>query len=71
MIGPEPLRPTPDELVTREELARIMRVSVPTIDRLRRKGMPSITWGLRLRRFDASAAMAWAREQEHHGAEES
>jgi len=27
-----------DELVTREELARIMRVSVPTVDRMRRDG---------------------------------
>jgi phage terminase Nu1 subunit (DNA packaging protein) len=60
----EPLRPVPDELVTREELAEIMRCSVPTIDRMRRQGMPSVTWGRRLRRFRVREAMQWA-EQQH------
>lgn len=47
----EPLRAVPDddELVTRAELARKMRVSVPTIDRLRR--------------FRAAEAIAWADAQ--------
>lgn len=57
------LRPIPDELVTRQELAEIMRVSVPTIDRMRAAGMPAVTWGRRLVRFRVREAMAWA---EHH-----
>jgi len=35
------LHAVPGELVISEELARIMRVSVPTIDRMRRDGMPT------------------------------
>lgn len=63
------LRPIPDELVTREELAEIMRVSVPTIDRMRRDGMPAVTWGRRLRRFRVGEALAWAeREQRRRAA---
>ena len=53
-----------DGLVTRAELAEIMRVSVPTIDRMRRDGMPSVTWGRRLRRFRPVEAMKWAEAQE-------
>jgi phage terminase Nu1 subunit (DNA packaging protein) len=60
----EQLRPVPDELVTRAELAQIMRVSIPTIDRLRREGMPCVTWGRRLVRFRVRDAMAWAERQE-------
>jgi excisionase family DNA binding protein len=58
------LRPVPDELVTREELAEIMRVSVPTIDRMKRAGMPAVTWGRRLVRFRVREAMAWAEQQQ-------
>jgi phage terminase Nu1 subunit (DNA packaging protein) len=61
------LRPVPDELVTRQELAEIMRVSVPTIDRMKREGMPSISWGRRLVRFRVRDAMTWA-EQQHKAA---
>lgn len=46
--------------VDRKQLAAIMGVSVATIDRMVRAGMPSETWGLRSRRFRASAAVAWA-----------
>jgi len=51
----------PERYVTRAELAEIMGVSVPTIDRLVREGMPSETWGIRSRRFRPSEAIAWAR----------
>ncbi|WCB92290.1 hypothetical protein DSM104299_00980 [Baekduia alba] len=51
------------ELVTRQELAEIMRVSVPTIDRMRRAGMPHVTWGRRLVRFRVKDALAWAERQ--------
>lgn len=53
-----------DELVTRQELAKIMRVSVPTIDRMCREGMPAHTWGRRrLVRFRLGEALAWAERQ--------
>ena|ERR1700740_784853 len=51
-----------EPFVTRAELARIMRVSIGTIDEMVRKGMPSVVWGKRCRRFRASIAIAWAEE---------
>lgn len=57
----------PEAYVDRVELARRMAVSVATVDRLRKAGMPSVTWGRRTRRFRPSVAMQWARE---HGAVE-
>lgn len=62
------LRPVPAELVTRQELAEIMRVSVPTIDRMKREGMPSVTWGRRLVRFRVRDAMTWAEQQQRRAA---
>jgi phage terminase Nu1 subunit (DNA packaging protein) len=53
--------PGPERYVTRAELAAIMGVSLPTIDRMVRDGMPSETWGTRARRFRPSVALAWAR----------
>lgn len=52
-----------EELATRQELAKMMRVSVRTIDAMRAAGMPCVTWGRRLVRFRPSEAMAWAEEQ--------
>lgn len=46
--------------VGRRELARLMGVSVATIDRMVRAGMPSETWGMRTRRFLPSQALTWA-----------
>jgi excisionase family DNA binding protein len=57
-----------DELVTREELAEILRVSVPTVDRMRRAGMPHHTWGRRLIRFRVREAMAWAEARDGRAA---
>jgi excisionase family DNA binding protein len=53
--------PEPERYLTRAELAELMGVSVRTVDRLVADGMPSVTWGLRTRRFRASVALAWAR----------
>lgn len=55
--------PVPDQIVTRDELARIMRVSVRTIDRMRAEGMPAVNWGRRLTRFYVGDAIRWASEQ--------
>jgi phage terminase Nu1 subunit (DNA packaging protein) len=52
--------PSTEPYVDRKQLAKTMGVSVATIDRMVREGMPSETWGLRTRRFRVSAALAWA-----------
>jgi excisionase family DNA binding protein len=49
-----------ERYVSRAELARIMGVSVATVDRMVAEGMPSVTWGRRTRRFRPSAVIAWA-----------
>lgn len=53
--------PEPERYVTRAELAHIMGVSIATVDRMVREGLPSETWGRRSRRFRPSVAIAWAR----------
>jgi predicted DNA-binding transcriptional regulator AlpA len=55
---------TDERYVTRAELAEMMAVSVSTVDRFVRDGMPSETWGTRSRRFLPSRALAWARTRE-------
>lgn len=59
-----------ERYVRRDELAEIMGVSVATIDRLVRDGMPSEIWGMRARRFLPSKAMEWARERSQRLKEE-
>jgi phage terminase Nu1 subunit (DNA packaging protein) len=49
--------------VSRYELARLMGVSVATVDRMVAEGMPSVTWGRRTRRFRPSVAIGWAAER--------
>lgn len=49
--------------VSRCELARLMGVSVATVDRMVAEGMPSVTWGRRTRRFRPSVAIDWATER--------
>lgn len=56
--------PEYERYLSRAQLADRMGVSVNTIDRMVRAGMPSVTWGRRTRRFKASVAMAWARAQQ-------
>lgn len=54
-----------ERYVTAQELAELMGVSVKTIYRLRRAGMPSESWGMaRTRRYLPSKAIAWVLEQE-------
>lgn len=55
--------PEPERYVDRKQLAKLMGVSVPTVNRMVRAGMPSETWGRRMRRFRPSRCLAWAREQ--------
>jgi predicted DNA-binding transcriptional regulator AlpA len=60
--------PATERYLTRQQLADVMGVSVKTIDRMVRDGMPSETWGLRSRRFLASRALAWARTRQRRAA---
>ena len=59
---------TGERYVDRRQLALMMGVSVATIDRMVAKGMPSVTWGRRTRRFRPSAAMSWACAQQRGAA---
>jgi phage terminase Nu1 subunit (DNA packaging protein) len=52
-----------EPFVSRHELARLMGVSVATVDRMVAEGMPSVTWGRRTRRFRPSIAIGWATER--------
>lgn len=49
-------------LLDREALARALSVSLPTIDRLRRAGMPT-TWVVQAPRFELSAVLEWLRDR--------
>lgn len=55
-----PTRPV-EVPVTQAELARMMGISVTSVKRLTQAGMPSVSWGLRTRRYYPSTALAWAR----------
>ncbi len=57
---PDRSAPDGERYVGRHDLARLMGVSVATIDRMVRAGMPSETWGMRARRFRPSEALLWA-----------
>lgn len=61
--GVWPLRSAAEPYVSRYELARLMGVSVATVDRMVADGMPSVTWGRRTRRFSPSTAIGWAAER--------
>jgi excisionase family DNA binding protein len=52
----------------RKQLAGLLGVSTWTVDRLVKEGMPSYTWGMRVRRFRASEALEWLQAREPQGA---
>jgi excisionase family DNA binding protein len=56
--------PTSEPFLTRSELADRLGLSVDTVDRLVKQGMPSETWGIRARRFQYSAVTRWLRSRE-------
>lgn len=65
---PFDLRAVPDELLTRYELATIMRSSVSTVDRMKADGMPFVPWGRRGVRFRLRDALAFAETYERKAA---
>lgn len=62
------LRPIPDELLTRQELAAVMKCSVRTVDQMRADGMPFVPWGRRLVRYRLRESIAWAEQQQRKAA---
>jgi phage terminase Nu1 subunit (DNA packaging protein) len=57
-------RAVTERYVTQRELAQLMGVSLRTVQTWTREGMPSESWGMRVRRYRASDAMAWARQRD-------
>jgi phage terminase Nu1 subunit (DNA packaging protein) len=53
---------TAEAYVSAQSLAMLMGVSKQTIGRWTQEGMPSETWGTKLRRYRPTEAMAWARQ---------
>jgi hypothetical protein len=49
-----------ERYVTQGELAELLSVSLSTVKRWTRDGMPSECWGLRVRRYLPSQALEWA-----------
>ena len=49
-----------EPFLNRKETAKVLGISLRTLDRFVGEGLPSKTWGLRTRVFRASEAIAWA-----------
>jgi hypothetical protein len=54
-----------ERYVDAAELADVLGVSVRTIRRFTADGMPSETWGLRIRRYLPSECARWAQSRSH------
>lgn len=52
-----------DELLTKEELCKMLKISRATLDRWRKKGLPYIKTG-RLVRFDKREVSRWLKEHQ-------
>jgi predicted DNA-binding transcriptional regulator YafY len=63
VTGRPDIRAIPDELLTRQELADRMRVSVATVDRLRKLGMPVVRFSPGRVCYRANEAMMWAEDR--------
>lgn len=55
--------PTIEPYLNRHETAKLLGISLRTLDRFVGEGMPSQTWGMRTRVFRGSEAVAWARNR--------
>jgi phage terminase Nu1 subunit (DNA packaging protein) len=56
--------PVLERYVTAGELAELMGVSLRTVKAWTAAGMPSESWGMRVRRYRPSEAIAWARARD-------
>jgi phage terminase Nu1 subunit (DNA packaging protein) len=64
MTGRPAAVPPPEAYVDGRKLAELMGVSRTTVKRWTAEGMPSETWGMRIRRYLPSRAMAWAQARD-------
>lgn len=55
------ITPAQERWLTRAELAAHWRISLKTLDGLVGEGLPSETWGRKIRRFNLAEAEAWRR----------
>lgn len=53
-----------DEILTKGELAKLLKVTVRTVDRLRNEGLPSFKVG-NLVRFDKNDVKKWLKSQQN------
>lgn len=59
-----PIRGEPEVYLTRRQLAARLHIGLTKLDELVKAGMPSHTWGLRVRRFKFSECERWLRDRE-------
>lgn len=52
-----------EDLLTKREIAKYLKVSEPTIDRWRKEGLPSIKTN-RLVRFDRAEVLRWLEDKQ-------
>jgi excisionase family DNA binding protein len=63
-----PIRSEGEVYITRRQLAGRLGIGLTKLDELVREGMPSYSWGLRVRRFRFSECERWLRERERKAA---
>lgn len=59
-----PLRGEAEVYLTRRQVAARLGIGLTKLDELVRAGMPSYSWGLRVRRFKFSEVERWLRQRE-------
>jgi phage terminase Nu1 subunit (DNA packaging protein) len=52
-----------DRYLDAHELSRRMGISVRTVERWTAEGMPSESWGMRVRRYQFAPCVQWARQR--------
>lgn len=51
-----------DDILTRDQLAKLLQVTEKTVDRLRKEGMPFFKVGTNIR-FEKEAVLNWLKEK--------
>lgn len=59
-----PLRGEAEVYLTRRQVAERLNIGLTTLDGYVKAGMPSYSWGLRIRRFKFSEVERWLRAHE-------
>lgn len=63
-----PIRGEAEVYLTRRQVAQRLHIGLTTLDAYVRDGMPSYSWGLRIRRFKFSEVERWLRDRERRAA---